>query len=238
MRMERDRERGQAGQAERKRRFPDMFATPCSNHSVGKLPPRSSWAHLQATACSCSSQAVPSINDQAAKFRWDPFSICSPLQRSWEGQRYVLLTYGMIWICVFCLSTGTSKSHKRFLFPCNPSFQTANSTAVSVWDKHSEDLAGGHGHLSFKDLKDLRTGSLSPRKYRMAEHERMKATETDRNRPFRTISRGMKAWSRMERTHPSPCENIQLGPEPLAPAKSCWMEISHVNNWSLMWNWL
>ena len=123
---------GQAGQAERKRRFPDMFATPCFNHSVGKLPPRSSWAHLQATACSCSSQAVPSINDQTAKFRWDLFSICSPLQRSWEGQRYVLLTYGIIWICVFCLSTGTSKSHKMFLFPCNPPLQAANSTAVSV----------------------------------------------------------------------------------------------------------
>ena len=47
-------------------KHPDTFATPCSDqHSVGKLPPRSSWAHLQATACSCSSQAVPSIDGQA-----------------------------------------------------------------------------------------------------------------------------------------------------------------------------
>ena len=31
-------------------KHPDTFATPCSDqHSVGKLPPRSSWAHLQAT---------------------------------------------------------------------------------------------------------------------------------------------------------------------------------------------
>ena len=80
-------------------KHPDTFATPCSDqHSVGKLPPRSSWAHLQATACSCSSQAVPSIDGQACSKIYMaslPIHLLTP-EKSWEGKRYVLLIYGYV----------------------------------------------------------------------------------------------------------------------------------------------
>lgn len=112
-----------ASRASRKEVFiPRQVCHASDQHSVGKLPPRSSWAHLQATACSCSSQAVPSIDGQACSKNYMaslPIHLLTPAKKE-LGRKEVCTTD--IWICVFCLSTtGTSKSQNMFLFPCNRS---------------------------------------------------------------------------------------------------------------------
>lgn len=175
---------GQAGQAGQEMFFPGTFATPCSDqHSVGKLPPRSSWAHLQATACSCSSQAVPSIHSQACSKIYMaslPIHLLTPAKK--ELGRKEVCTTTDTWICVFCLSTtGTSKSHNMFLFQTTRDRQ--QTVRLYLFEtstlKTSQEGMDTSASKIFKDLQLSQHRISRARKYRMARNERIEPTGTD-----------------------------------------------------------